>query len=271
MVDQHIASGAGVTVAGIRIARSEASAFGVIQTGADGRTIEDFLEKPTDPPGLPDAPDQVFASMGNYVFTTDVLLDALRRDSGAEHSRHDMGGDIVPMLTRAGRAEVYDFRDNQVPGVSDRERSYWRDVGTLDAYYDAHQDLISVSPVFSLYNRDWPILTSPGSLPPAKVVNGGSVPDSLISPGVIVSGAQARASVLSPGVRVHDGAWVDGSVIAHGAVIGPGAVVRRAILDKNVVVGPGQRVGVDRELDLARGATISAAGITVYGKGIRIE
>jgi glucose-1-phosphate adenylyltransferase len=271
MVDQHIASGAGVTVAGIRVARSEAGEFGVISTGADGRTITDFLEKPSNPPGLPDAPDQVFASMGNYVFTTDVLLDALRRDSADESSRHDMGGDIVPMLTEAGRAEVYDFRDNDVPGVDDRERGYWRDVGTLDAYYDAHQDLISVTPVFNLYNRDWPILTNPGILPPAKVVNGGSVPDSLISPGVIVSGSQVRGSVLSPGVRVHDGSWVDGSVLAHGAVIGPGAVVRRAILDKNIVVGAGVRIGVDREHDLARGATISAGGITVYGKGLRID
>ncbi len=270
MVEQHISSGAGVTVAGIRIPRSEANAFGVISTAGNGRTIAEFLEKPSDPPGLPDAPDQVFASMGNYVFTTDVLIEALRKDSSDEASRHDMGGDIVPMLTAQGQAEVYDFRDNDVPGVSDRERGYWRDVGTLDAYYDAHQDLISVSPIFSLYNRDWPILTSPGTLPPAKVVNGGSVPDSLISPGVIVSGSQVRGSVLSPGVRVHDGSWVEGSVIANGAVVGPGAVVRRAILDKNVVIGAGQRVGVDRDEDLARGATISAGGVTVYGKGIRI-
>ena len=150
-----------------------------------------------------------------------------------------MGGDIVPMLTTQKQAEVYDFRDNDVPGVEERERGYWRDVGTLDAYYDAHQDLISVNPTFSLYNRDWPILTNPGVLPPAKVVNGGSVPDSLISHGVIVSGSQVHQSVLSPGVRVHDGSWVEGSVLAHGVVIGHGAVVRRAILDKNVVIGPG--------------------------------
>ncbi len=270
MVEQHIASGAGVTVAGIRVARSEASAFGVIQTAADGRRIEGFLEKPSDPPGLPDAPDQVFASMGNYVFTTDVLLDALRADSAGEQSRHDMGGDIVPMLTEAGRAEVYDFRDNDVPGLSERERGYWRDVGTLDAYYESHMDLISVDPVFSLYNRDWPILTSPTPLPPAKVVNGGAVPDSLISSGTIVSGSQVRASILSPRVRVHDGSSVEGSVVMDGTVIGPGSVVHRAILDKNVVVGRGQRIGVDREQDLARGATISAGGVTVYGKGVRI-
>ncbi len=270
MVEQHIANGAGVTVAAIRIPRSEASAFGIISTAPDGRTIEQFLEKPTDPPGLPDAPDQVYASMGNYVFTTEVLLEALRRDSASEDSRHDMGGDIVPMLTDQKQAEVYDFRDNDVPGVDERERGYWRDVGTLDAYYEAHQDLISVTPTFSLYNRDWPILTNPGTMPPAKVVNGGSVPDSLISQGVIVSGSQVYQSVLSPGVRVHDGSWVEGSVLAHGVVIGPGAVVRRAILDKNVVIGPGERVGVDIEQDLARGATVSPGGITVFGKGIRI-
>jgi glucose-1-phosphate adenylyltransferase len=199
-----------------------------------------------------------------------VLLEALRRDSASEDSRHDMGGDIVPMLTDQKQAEVYDFRDNDVPGVEERERGYWRDVGTLDAYYEAHQDLISVTPTFSLYNRDWPILTNPGTMPPAKVVNGGSVPDSLISQGVIVSGSQVYQSVLSPGVRVHDGSWVEGSVLAHGVVIGPGAVVRRAILDKNVVIGPGERVGVDIEQDLARGATVSPGGITVFGKGIRI-
>jgi glucose-1-phosphate adenylyltransferase len=270
MVEQHIESGAGVTVAGIRVPRTEASAFGVISTAADGRLIKDFLEKPSDPPGLPDAPDQVFASMGNYVFDTGVLIDALKRDSKNDDSRHDMGGDIVPMLTEQKQAQVYDFRDNEVPGVSDREQGYWRDVGTLDSYYDAHQDLISVSPTFNLYNRDWPILTNPGISPPAKVVNGGSVPDSLLSQGVIVSGSQVRGSVLSPGVRVHDGAFVQDSVLAHGAVIGPGAIVRRAILDKNVVVGAGQRIGVDREEDLARGATISAGGVTVYGKGIAI-
>jgi glucose-1-phosphate adenylyltransferase len=199
-----------------------------------------------------------------------VLIDALRRDSLDDESRHDMGGNIVPMLTAEHMAQVYDFRNNEVPGVSDREQGYWRDVGTLDSYYEAHQDLISVNPVFSLYNRDWPILTNPGIFPPAKVVNGGSVPDSLLSQGVIVSGSQVRASVLSPGVRVSDGAWVEGSVIGHGTVIGPGAVVRKAILDKNIVVAPGERIGIDREQDLARGATISAGGVTVYGKGLRI-
>ncbi len=270
MVEQHIKNGAGVTVAGIRVPRSEANAFGVISTAADGLTIREFLEKPENPPGLPDSPGEVFASMGNYVFDTQVLLDALRRDSLDEESRHDMGGNILPMLTAENQAQVYDFRDNEVPGVSDRERGYWRDVGTLDTFYEAHQDLISVTPVFNLYNRDWPILTNPGILPPAKVVNGGAVPDSLLSQGVIVSGSQVRASVLSPGVRVHDGAWVDGSVIGHGTVIGPGAVVRKAILDKNIVIAPGARIGIDRELDLARGATISAGGVTVYGKGIRI-
>jgi glucose-1-phosphate adenylyltransferase len=270
MVAQHIENGAGLTVAGIRVPRREATAFGVIKTGPDGRAIEAFLEKPADPPGLPDSPDETFASMGNYVFSTDVLLESLRIDSGDEGSVHDMGGNIVPMLVKEGCAQVYDFKDNDVPGSTERDRGYWRDVGTLDAYYDSHMDLISVHPVFNLYNRQWPILTSLPPLPPAKVVNGGGTADSMLCNGVIVSGAQVRRSVLSPGVRVEDGADVDGGVLLHGAHIGAGARIRNAILDKNTVVGPGVRVGYSADEDRERGLTVSAGGIVVGGKGRRI-
>src|SRR6266540_7548129 len=217
MLVQHIDSGAGVTVAGIRVPRKGASAFGVIQTAADGRGIEAFLEKPTDPPGLPDDPDSVFASMGNYIFTTDVLLESLRMDAGEEGSVHDMGGNIVPMLTDAGQAQVYDFDDNEVPGETERDHGYWRDVGTLDSYYDAHMDLISIQPVFNLYNRHWPILTWHEPLPPAKFVfedgegRTGQALDSMVCAGVIVSGGTVRRSILSPGVKVHAGALVEGS------------------------------------------------------------
>jgi len=270
MVAQHVESGAGVTVAGIRVPRSQASSFGVIQTAGDGRTITEFLEKPHDPPGLPDSPDEVFASMGNYVFSTEVLLEALRADAGDEGSVHDMGGDIVPMLTRRGLAQVYDFADNDVPGSTPHDRGYWRDVGTLDAYYDAHSDLVSVHPAFNLYNRQWPILSSHTPLPPAKVVHGGSVNDSLLSSGVIVSGADVRHSVLSPGVRIREGARVDGGVLMNNVVVEPGAVVRRAIVDKNVVVARGASVGVDRAADEARGFVVSPGGVTVVGKGVRV-
>jgi len=275
MVEQHIASGAGVTVAGIRVPRAEATEFGVIQAGTDGRTIEAFLEKPADPPGLPDDPTSTFASMGNYVFTTEALLEAVKLDAGDEGSVHDMGGNIIPMLVAQGRAQVYDFRDNDVPGSEERDRGYWRDVGTLDSYYDAHMDLISVHPVFNLYNRHWPILTSVGTHPPAKFVfdepgRMGHALNSLVSPGVIVSGGRVRNSVLSPGVRVHSGADVSGAVLMHGVDVGRGAAVGRAILDKNVVVWPGASVGIDPATDRARGFTVTDGGVTVIGKGEQV-
>jgi glucose-1-phosphate adenylyltransferase len=274
MVEQHIASGAGVTVAGIRVPRKEASAFGIIQT-SDGRTIDAFLEKPADPPGLPDDPDCTFASMGNYVFSTEALLEAVKLDAGDEGSVHDMGGNIIPMLVGKGAAEVYDFADNEVPGSTDRDRGYWRDVGTLDSYHDAHLDLVSVHPVFNLYNRHWPILTSVPSVPPAKFVleepgRTGGAYDSLVSNGVIVSGGTVRRSVLSPGVRVDAGAEVEESVVLHGTEIGEGAVVRRAIVDKSVVVHPGAKIGLDPEEDRARGFVVTPGGVTVVGKGEQV-
>ena len=272
MVEQHIASGAGVTVAGIRVPRTEAKGFGVIQTAEDGRHIKAFLEKPLDPPGLPDDPEMVYASMGNYVFSTEALLGAVKLDAGDEGSVHDMGGNIIPMMVATGDAEVYDFDANVVPGSTDRDRGYWRDVGTMDSYFDAHMDLVSVHPVFNLYNRNWPILTSAPSLPPAKFVFDepgriGTATNSLISQGVIVSGGRVSRSILSPGVRVHSRAEVEEAVLMHGVDIGRGATVRRAILDKNVVVWPGASVGVDLEHDRERGFTITDSGVVVIGKG----
>src|ERR671917_1092343 len=172
MVNDHIASGASVTVAGIRQPLSMADQFGVIEVGPDGRRISAFREKPTDAQGLADAPDEIYASMGNYVFTTEALLDAVTEDARDEESRHDMGGNIIPMLVGRGQAEVYDFRDNDVPGTPEAERGYWRDVGTLDSYYDAHMDLLSVDPAFNLANALWPVYTQQDPLPPARTVHG---------------------------------------------------------------------------------------------------
>ena len=269
MVEQHVESGCGVTVAGIRVPRAEAKAFGCIDSDASGR-ITRFLEKPADPPHVPDDPDVTFASMGNYVFTTEALLDALRTDAADPDSDHDMGGNIIPMLVDAGSAYVYDFDDNVVPGATERDRGYWRDVGTLDAYYDAHMDLVSVHPVFNLYNQAWPIRTATPPLPPAKFVNGGMAMESIVGPGSIISGASVRESVVSSDVVVESGAIVEGSVLLPGVRIGKGAVVRRAILDKNVVIADGAIVGVDRAHDLEH-YTVSASGVVVLGKGARAE
>ncbi|APU12993.1 MULTISPECIES: glucose-1-phosphate adenylyltransferase [Actinoalloteichus] len=269
MVRQHIESGAGVTVAGIRVPRTEAKAFGCIDSDADGR-ITSFLEKPADPPHVPDDPEVTFASMGNYVFSTEVLLDALRADAADPDSVHDMGGNIIPMLVDRGVATVYDFSDNEVPGSTERDHGYWRDVGTLDAYYDAHRDLVSVHPVFNLYNQQWPIRTATPPLPPAKFIEGGTARESMVGPGSIISGGDIRGSVVSADVMVDDGAIVEDSVLLPGVRIGRGAVVRRAILDKNVVIAPGARIGVDPARD-RESYTVSSGGVVVLGKGARAE
>lgn len=271
MIAQHLDSGAAATVAGIRVPRTEASAFGVIKTGPDGRQVEAFLEKPADPPGLPDSPDETFVSMGNYLFSTDILLDALRADAQDASSKHDMGGNIMPMMVERGLAQVYDFQSNEVPGAAPSDTGYWRDVGTLDSYYDAHMDLCALVPVFNLYNHQWPILTHIPPHPPAKFVHEddgrvGRAVNSVVSNGVIVSGALVRESVLSPGVRVEEHALVERSVIMDNTVIGPHAVIRNAIIDKGVVIPPGVQIGVDKDHDRARGFVVSDGGVTVLGK-----
>jgi glucose-1-phosphate adenylyltransferase len=275
MIDQHIEAGAAVTVAALRAPLEQADQFGVIEAASDGVTISAFREKPTDAVGLPDAPDQVFASMGNYVFTTSALIDAVTADAGDQSSKHDMGGSIVPMLVERGEAQVYDFSQNVVPGETERDKGYWRDVGTIDAFYDAHMDLISISPIFNLYNREWPILTRPDPLPPAKFVfddedRRGQALDSMVCAGVVISGATARRSVLSPGVRLHSFAEVEDSVLFQDVDVGQRAVVRRAIVDKNVRIAPGAQIGVDPEADRAR-FHISDSGIAVIGKGETVE
>jgi glucose-1-phosphate adenylyltransferase len=272
MIAQHIEHGAGATVAALPVSRQEAKAFGIVGVGADGRSITEFLEKPADPPPRPGYPEESYASMGIYVFDTKVLVDALRRDAADPSSRHDVGGNIIPMLVEDGAAQAYDFLTNQVPGSTDRDHGYWRDVGTIDAYFDAHMDLRTVEPMFNLYNYRWPILTHVENLPPAKFVHDsgdrtGRAIDSLVSNGVIVSGGLVRESVLSPGIRVNSWASVESSVMLHNTVVGRHAQISRAIIDKNVVVPEGVKIGVDKDHDRARGFIVSPGGITVVGKG----
>ncbi|WP_295117671.1 glucose-1-phosphate adenylyltransferase [uncultured Leifsonia sp.] len=276
MLQAHIDSGAAATVAAIRQPISLADQFGVIEVdGQDTSRIAAFREKPKDPIGLPDSPGEVLASMGNYVFDADALIDAVIRDGDRPDSNHDMGGDIIPDFVSRGEAGVYDFNNNDVPGSTDRDRYYWRDVGTIDSFFEAHQDLISALPVFNLYNREWPIFSQVLNSPPAKIVRDGrgalgTTIDSIVSLGSVISGAHLERSVLGPWATVDSGAKVVDSVVFERAVIEPNAFVGRAILDKDVVVAEGARIGVDPDRDRARGFTVTESGITVVGKGVNV-
>src|SRR5437764_5263020 len=275
MVEQHIASGAGLTVAGIRVPIDQASDFGVIEPAADGRRIERFREKPSDPHGIPDDPSCVYASMGNYIFSTRTLVEAVSIDAKDDRSQHDVGGNLIPMLVEQGVAEVYDSPKHDVPGATERDRGYWRDVGTIDSYYDASMDLVSIHPVFNLYNRLWPVLTWNPPMPPAKFVfhepgRMGYAVDSLVSDGAIVSGGSVTRSVISPGVFVHSYAEVEGSVLMHDVEVGRHAIVRNAIIDKKVRIPEGARIGVDLDLDRER-FVVSPNGVVVIGKGQKVQ
>jgi glucose-1-phosphate adenylyltransferase len=277
MLDVHIASDARATIAGIRQPISLANQFGVIDTDpSDPTKIREFLEKPQNPTGLADAPHEVLASMGNYIFDADALVEAVAHDGELPTSAHDMGGDIVPYFVNRGEAAVYDFQRNDVPGSTPRDRSYWRDVGTIESFYDAHMDLISTLPVFNLYNDNWPIFSQTFNAPPAKFVRDsvgriGNAIDSIVSLGSVLSGTHLERSVVGPWALAGGGSTITDSVLFDGVQVGAGARIHRAILDKNVTLAPGATIGVDRERDLARGFTVTETGITVVGKDVRVE
>jgi glucose-1-phosphate adenylyltransferase len=258
MFEHHRQTGAGITIAAIRVPRSEASEFGCIELAADGLTIKAFHEKPANPPAMPGHPDLTLVSMGNYIFRREVMEEALILDSENLESRHDIGGNIIPMLTAQGLAKVYDFADNNVPGETPR-----------DTYFDAHMDLVSVHPIFNLYNRDWPLLTNPPSLPPAKFSEGGIAQDSIVAAGSIIAGGHLSRTVTGYDVVVGSGAYVDHAVIMPNVRIGDRAVIRRAIIDKSVVIENGAQIGVDLDRDRQR-FTVTESGIVVVGKGVRV-
>jgi ADP-glucose pyrophosphorylase len=276
MIDAHVASGAGVTVAAIRQPIALANQFGVIEVEpGDSTRIAAFREKPQEAIGLADSPGEVLASMGNYVFNADQLVDAVLRDGERPDSNHDMGGDIVPDFVSRNDAAVYDLIRNEVPGATDRDRYYWRDVGTIESFFEAHRDLISALPVFNLYNQEWPIYSEQLNSPPAKFVrdaggNLGTTIDSIVSLGSVISGAHIERSVLGPWATIESGAKVVDSILFDRVRIGANATVRRTILDKEVVVEPGATVGVDPVADQARGFTVTDSGITVVGKGVHV-
>jgi len=273
VIEAHLHSGAGVTVAGIRQPRDLSHQFGVINVDPDNpHKIASFDEKPRDPAGLADSPEEVLASMGNYVFTTSALVEAVVQDAKDVESDHDMGGNIIPSFVERGEAYVYDLNRNLVPGAREQDRFYWRDVGTIDAFFDAHQDLVSKDPVFNLFNSEWPIFSQQWNSPPAKFVqdsegNPGSLSESTVSLGCYVVGATVSRSVLGPWVKIYSGARVSDSILFERVIIGQGATVERAILDKEVVVEPGATIGVNLDDDRQRGFTVSEHGVTVVAKG----
>jgi glucose-1-phosphate adenylyltransferase len=279
MMGFHTEKKADLTVAAIPISVDLAHEFGIIEVDAEGRMIG-FTEKPrnrADVKTIPGDPTRCLASMGNYLFTTDVLVQEIVRDAGDPNSSHDFGKSIVASMYQRKRVFVYDFATNTVPGQTDRERGYWRDVGSLDAYYQASMDLVDVDPIFSLYNEHWPIYSVQYNYPPAKFVFAneregrlGHATDSLISEGCIISGGQVDRSILSPKVRVNSYARVEQSILFENVNIGRHCRIRRAIIDKHVDIPAGTSIGYDLEEDRKR-FHVTETGIVVIPKGMRLE
>jgi glucose-1-phosphate adenylyltransferase len=265
MLQQHVDSGADVTVGCVAVPLEEASAFGVMHVDASDKIVA-FLEKPSDPPAMPGNPKMALASMGIYVFDTKFLFAELRRDAADPKSQHDFGGDIVPRLVEQGRAVAHPF-DRSCVRSPEEKSAYWRDVGTLDAYYAAHIDLTDVVPELDLYDDDWPIWTYNQGNAPAKFVHDdetrrGMAVSSLVSGGCIVSGAELRKSLLFTNVHVHSYANVEGAVILPSVVIGRHARLRNVIIERGVEIPEGLEVGFDPELDAKR-FRVTAKGISL--------
>ena len=277
MLDYHQEKEADLTVAAIPVPLAEADQFGIIEMAPDGRMIG-FVEKPkVDAKTMPGDSTRCLASMGNYLFTTDALVQEIVRDAGDPDSAHDFGKSIVTSMFARKKVYIYDFMNNQVPGQSEKERGYWRDVGSLDAYYQANMDLVDVDPIFSLYNFEWPIFTIRYNYPPAKFVFNnekeqriGRATDSLISEGCIISGGHAHHCILSPRVRINSYTYVADSILFEDVNVGRHCKIRRTIIDKHVDVPAGTVIGYDLEEDRKR-FQVTESGLVVIPKGMHIE
>jgi len=273
MLDYHLEMDAHMTVAAVPVPVAEATQFGVLEVDEKGWMIG-FREKAADPREMPNRPGWALASCGNYIWNTDALIDEARQDAESA-SQHDFGKNVIPRMVGNARVAVYDISQNMVPGQPERERGYWRDVGTIRSYFDANMDLVQVEPLLDLYNPRWPIRTWTQPSPPAKFVFAdegsarvGQATDSLVSEGCIISGGRVNRSVLSPNVRVNSFAQVEESILFEGVSVGRHARVVRAIVDKGVKIPSGAHIGVDHALDLSRGFRWDETdGITVVPKG----
>ncbi|MCX6587892.1 MAG: glucose-1-phosphate adenylyltransferase [Acidobacteria bacterium] len=275
MIEFHEQKRAQATVAAIPVDKQYASEFGVIEAGQDGR-IHGFHEKNPNSPTIPGKPDQVFASMGNYVFSTGLLLRELYADAENENSSHDFGRDILPSLVGRSELFAYDFQTNRIPGDPPGAQSYWRDVGTLEAYYEANMDLRSVDPALNLYNREWRLRTAGYEDPPAKFTfddegRRGVGIDSIVAGGTILSGGSVKNSVIGRGCRIHAGAMIEDSIVFDNCDIGRRAKIKRAILDKNVRVPEGATIGYDLEQDAKRYHVTESGIVVVEGHRSHVD
>ena len=273
MLNYHKEKDAALTIAAIPIPIEEASEFGIIEVDDEWRCTG-FVEKPKEKPkSIPGRPDMCLASMGNYVFNTDKLVNELKIDAEFENSNHDFGKNIIPkMLNEGERIFIYDFTTNEFDGMSPSEKGYWKDVGSIDSYWQANMDLLDYSPELNLYSEDWPLRTFNYNYPPAKFIweegdRIGMATNSMVSEGCIISGGSISRCVLSPKVRINSFANVTGSILMENVNIGRHAEIKKAIIDKNVEVPPYTRIGFNRDEDIARGFIVSAGGVTVVPKG----
>ena len=276
MLKYHKQKEADLTISAIPIPIEEAHEFGIIEVDKDWR-LTGFIEKPqTRPKAMPNNPNMCLASMGNYIFTKDILLNALEEDAMIKESNHDFGKNVIPMLLKQGkRVFIYNFNDNTFPGITEEEKGYWRDVGCIDAYWQANMDLLDYKPELNLYSKEWPLRTFNYNYPPAKFIweendRIGMATNSMVSEGCIVSGGTISHCILSPEVRINSYSSVSDSILMENVNVGRYSIIRKAIIDKNVDIPPNTRIGVNKEADIARGFYVSEGGVTVVPKNAHL-